>query len=165
MLGDCGDKNRESNKSRAQRSSRDHRGKRHRRGQRHWRTAGDHPWPTCVSAQESPWVKAYMCCCFYFFNCFLLTYSWCRASLVAQTVKKLLAMQKTQVRSLGREDPLEKEKMTHSSILTWRIPWTEKTGQLQSMGSQGVTHYWASNTNQLLFTIFFEFLHFGLACH
>ena len=62
------------------------------------------------------------------------------ASLVAQTVKNLPAMQKTQVRSLGQEDPLEKEMATHSSILAWRIPWTEQPHGLQSMGSQRVGH-------------------------
>ena len=56
------------------------------------------------------------------------------AFLVAQTVKKLPAMQETWVRSLGREDPLVKEKAIHSSILAWRIPWTEKPGRLQSTG-------------------------------
>ena len=58
------------------------------------------------------------------------------ASLVAQKLKRLPAMQETQVWSLGREDPLEKEMVTHSSILAWRIPWTEKPGRLQSMVSQ-----------------------------
>ena len=58
------------------------------------------------------------------------------ASLVAQSVKNLPAMQETQVRSLGREDPLEKEMATRSSTLAWRIPWTEEPGGLQSMGSQ-----------------------------
>ena len=58
------------------------------------------------------------------------------ASLVAQRVKNLPAMQETQVRSLGQEDPLEKEMKTHSSILTWEIPWTEEPGRLQSVGSQ-----------------------------
>ena len=57
-------------------------------------------------------------------------------SLVAQMVKHLLAMQETQVRSLGHEDPLEKDTATHSSILAWRIPWKEEPGRLQSMGSQ-----------------------------
>ena len=52
------------------------------------------------------------------------------ASLVAQTVKNPPAMQETQVQSLGREDPLEKELATHSSILAWRIPWTEEIGRL-----------------------------------
>ena len=56
--------------------------------------------------------------------------------LVAQTLKRLPAMRETWVRSLGREDPLEKEMATHSSILAWRIPWTEEPGGLQSMGSQ-----------------------------
>ena len=55
-------------------------------------------------------------------------------------VKNLLAMQETQVRSLGWEDPLEKGMATHSSILTWEIPWTEEPGGLQSMGSQTVGH-------------------------
>ena len=59
---------------------------------------------------------------------------------MAQTVKRLLAMRETQVRSLGREDPLEKEMAPHSSILAWKIPWTEEPGRLQSMGSQRVRH-------------------------
>ena len=58
------------------------------------------------------------------------------ASLVAQTIKNLPAMQETQVRSQGWEDPLEKVMATHSSILAWRIPWTEEPGGLQSMESQ-----------------------------
>ena len=62
------------------------------------------------------------------------------ASLVAQRVKCLPAMQETQVQSLVWEDPLEKERATHSSILAWRIPWTEEPGGLQSMGSQRVGH-------------------------
>ena len=53
-------------------------------------------------------------------------------------VKNLPAMQETQVRLLGQEDPLEKEMATHSSILAWRIPWTEEPGSLQAMGSQSV---------------------------
>ena len=61
-------------------------------------------------------------------------------SLVAQMVKCLPTMQETQVQSLGREDPLEKEMATHSSILAWKIPWTEEPGRLQSMGSQRVGH-------------------------
>ena len=59
-----------------------------------------------------------------------------RASLVAQLVKNLSTVQKTWVRFLGWEDPLEKEIATHSSILALRIPWTEEPGRLQSMGSQ-----------------------------
>ena len=59
---------------------------------------------------------------------------------MAQTVKCLSAMQETQVRSLGWEDPLEKEMAAHSSILAWKIPWTEEPGKLQPMGSQRVGH-------------------------
>ena len=57
------------------------------------------------------------------------------ASLVAQMIKNLLAMQETQVQSLGREDSLEKELATNFSLLAWRIPWTEEPGRLHSMGS------------------------------
>ena len=62
------------------------------------------------------------------------------ASLVAQTVKNLPAMQLTWVQSLGWEDPLEKGMATHSSILAWRTPRTEEPGRLQSMGLQRVKH-------------------------
>ena len=60
------------------------------------------------------------------------------ASLVAQRVKRLPAMQETWVRSLGQEDPLEKEMANHSSTLAWKIPWTEKPGRQQSMGLKTV---------------------------
>ena len=60
------------------------------------------------------------------------------ASLIPQLVKNLPAVQETGVRSLGREDPLEKEMATHSSILAWKISWMEEPGGLQSMGSQRV---------------------------
>ena len=62
------------------------------------------------------------------------------ASLVAQTVKNLLAMQEIWVHSLGREDPLEKGMATHFSILAWKTPWTEGPGRLQPMGLQTVGH-------------------------
>ena len=62
------------------------------------------------------------------------------ASLVAQGIQHRLAVQEIWVRSLSREDPLEKEMATHSSILAWRIPWREEPGRLQSMGSQRVGH-------------------------
>ena len=62
------------------------------------------------------------------------------APLVAQRLKHLPAMRETRVQSLGREDPLEKEMATHSSILAWRIPWREEPGRLQFMGSQRVGH-------------------------
>ena len=61
-----------------------------------------------------------------------------KSSLVTQMVKNLPALRETRVQSLGQEDPLEKKTATHSSILAWRIPWTEEPGELQSMGSQRV---------------------------
>ena len=63
-----------------------------------------------------------------------------RASLVAQTVKRLAAMWETRVRSLGWKDPPEKEMAIHSSTIAWKIPWTEEAGRLQSMASQRVGH-------------------------
>ena len=75
----------------------------------------------------------------------------CRASSVAETVKHLPAMQETQVRSLGQEDPLEKGMATHSSTLAWKVPWMEEPGRLQSMGSQRVGHNWATS----LFFLFY----------
>ena len=71
----------------------------------------------------------------YFTLCFVLG-----ASLVVQMVKNLPAVQETQIQSQGQEDPLEKGMATYSSILAWRIPWTEKPGRLQSIGSQRVGH-------------------------
>ena len=62
------------------------------------------------------------------------------ASLLAQRVKCLPTMRETWVQSLGQEDPLEKEMVTHSRTLAWKIPWMEKPGRLQSMGSQRVRH-------------------------
>ena len=70
----------------------------------------------------------------------LLQYSW--ASLVVQTIKNPPAMQEIWVPSLGQEDPLEEGMASHSSILAWRIPWTEEPGGLQSVGSQRVTTEW-----------------------
>ena len=66
-------------------------------------------------------------------------------SLLAQTIKSLSAMQETWVQSQGWEDPLEENMATPSSILAWRIPWTEDPGRLQSMGLQRVRHNWAPN--------------------
>ena len=77
---------------------------------------------------------------FFFFFFFTITFA-SGASWVAQTVKNLSAMRETWVQSLGLEDPLEKGIATHSNILAWRIPWTEKPGGLQSMGSQRVGHH------------------------
>ena len=67
---------------------------------------------------------------------YLLQYSW--ASLVAQMVKNVPAMQEIWIRSLGQEDPLEQGTATSFSILAWRIPWTEELGRVQAMGSKKV---------------------------
>ena len=69
------------------------------------------------------------------------------ASLVAQMIKNLPAVQETGVQSLGWEDPLEEGMATHSNVLSWRIPWTEEPGRLQSLGLQRVPHGWATNTH------------------
>ena len=79
---------------------------------------------------------------------YICTSLW--ASLVAQRLKLLPPMRETQVRSLGWEDPLEKEMVTHSSILAWRIPWMEKPGRL-SMGSQRIGHDWAASLHYSFF--------------
>ena len=79
-------------------------------------------------------------------------YLYQRISLAAQSVKRLAAVQETWVRSLGWEDPLEKEMATHSSTLAWKIPWTEEPGRLQSMGSLE-----SDTTQRLPF-------HFSLSC-
>ena len=80
------------------------------------------------------------------------------ASLMAQTVKRLSAMQDTQVWSLGWEDPLKKEMTAHSSILAWKIPWIDEPGKLPSMGSQRVRDDWA-------ISLHFTSLHFtSLGC-
>ena len=63
---------------------------------------------------------------------------WPNTSLVAQMVKCLSTMQETRVRSLGWEDPLEKEMAVYSRTIAWKVPWTEEPGRLQSMGSQRV---------------------------
>ena len=70
---------------------------------------------------------------------FCVRYTSIWTSLVAQMVKRLPTMRETQVQSLGREDLLEQEMATYSSILAWKAPWTEKPGSLQSMGSQSWT--------------------------
>ena len=68
-----------------------------------------------------------------------------RTSLVTQMVRRLPTMRETQVRSLGQEDPLEKEMAAHSSTLAWKIPWTEERGKLQYMGSRVVGHDWVTS--------------------
>ena len=77
-------------------------------------------------------------------------YQSIRASLVAKTVKSLSAMQETWVQSLGWEDPLEKEMANHSSILAWKIPWTEEPGRLQPMGLQRVRQDWETSLTTYL---------------
>ena len=80
---------------------------------------------------------------------------------VAERLKHLPSMRETQVRSLGREDPLEKEMVTHSSILAWRIQWTEKPGGLQSTGWQRVRYNWATSLSlSFLLTLAPEFIGF-----
>ena len=74
---------------------------------------------------------------YFYLSIYMQTYG---TSLVAQRLKCLSAMRETWVRSLGQENPLEKEMATHSSILAWRIPWTEEPGGLQSTGSPRVGH-------------------------
>ena len=83
--------------------------------------------------------------CFTMHVGFLFVHMFKRASVVAQTVKNPAAMQE-RVWSLGQKDPLEKGMATQSSILAWRIPWTEESGGLQSTGSQRDGHNWATNT-------------------
>ena len=74
---------------------------------------------------------------------------------MSQTVKNLPAMQETGVQSLGWEDPLEKGMATHSSILSWRIPWTQEPGGLQSMGSKTVGHNRAHTQHRMLQRLFY----------
>ena len=82
----------------------------------------------CMTLRSLNGLRFCCCCCCCCFSC-----------------KRLPAMQETWVRSLGREDPLEKEMATHSSIPAWRIPRTEEPGRLQSTGSQTVRHDWATS--------------------
>ena len=90
--------------------------------------------------------------CSWFTDGFYLTFPvFKQASLVAQRIKRLPAMWETRVRSVGREDPLEKEMATHSSTLAWRIPWTEEPGGLQSPGSQEL-----DTAEQLHFPLMFK---------
>ena len=95
-------------------------------------------------------------CWMCFYGIFLTVVIWWEvyypigASLVAQKVKNLPAMQENWVRSLGNEDPLEKGMATHSSVLVWRILWTEEPGGLQSTGSQEL-----DTTNRLTFSFHF----------
>ena len=76
--------------------------------------------------------------------------------MVTQMVKNPPAVQETRVRSLGREDPLEKGMATHSSVLAWGIPWTEEPGGVQSMGWQRVGCDWATNTRSPIYSLSFH---------
>ena len=93
----------------------------------------------CKKTSSSQW-GVFVCFNDGFLHFVVAFYADIRASLVAQRLKLLPAMRATWVRSLGREDPLEKEMVTHSNILAWRIPWTEEPGGLQSTESQRVGH-------------------------
>ena len=75
---------------------------------------------------------------------------------MAQMVKRLSTMQETGVRSLGQEDPLEKEMATHSCILAWKIPWTEEPGRLQSVDLQRVRHTHTPTCNENFFGKMFD---------
>ena len=97
------------------------------------------PWTEEPGGLYSPWghkesdMTEWLAISIIIHMLFILLYLF-RTSLVAQMIKNLPAMRETQVRSLGWEDPLEDGMATHSSILAWRIPWTEETGGLQSTG-------------------------------
>ena len=83
------------------------------------------------------------------FSCTFWLFVW--ASLLAQMVKHLSRMRETRVRSLGWEDPLEKEMAIHSSTIAWKIPWTEEPGRLQSMGSLRAGHDWVTSLSLFTF--------------
>ena len=85
-------------------------------------------------------------------NAIIMLYTLTWASLVAQRLKRLPGMRETRARSLGQEDPLEKEIAPHSGTLACRIPWREEPGRLQSMGSQRVGHDWATSLHTLTYT-------------
>ena len=92
---------------------------------------------------------------------------WLKLYFLAQMEKHLPTMQETWVQFLGREDLLEKEMATHSSILAWKIPWTEEPGRLQSMGLQRVGHDWVTKhlappgqNNSILIKYYSIFIHF-----
>ena len=102
-------------------------------------------WLKPLSMQSGVYICTWMCVCGYT-HTYICIY---RAALVVQTIKNLPAMQETQVRSLGQEDPLEKGMATHSSFLAWEITWTEEPSELQSVGLQRVRHDWMTNNFNL----------------
>ena len=111
-------------------------------------------WTSIHSSSDTlsdliPWI--YLSLPLYNHKGFDLGHTWMVwGFLVAQSLKCLPTMQETQVRSLGPKDLLEEEMVTHSSILTWRIPWTEEPGRLQFMGLQRIRYDWA-RTHTYLF--------------
>ena len=104
------------------------------------------PRPWILQARTLEWVAIYNWYQHYVSNFKILYYQVRGASLVAQTVKNLPAMQETCVLSLDWEDPLEKKMANHSSILAWRIPWKEEPDGLQSVGLHRVRHNWTTYT-------------------
>ena len=98
----------------------------------------------CIYVHECVCMCIYTCICIY------------RASLVVQTIKNLPAMQETQVRFLGQEDPLGKGIATHSSILAWEISWTEEPSELQSVALQRVRHDWMTSN----FNLYINWVHY-----
>ena len=107
-----------------------------------------HPfWALCLCRQDV-WVQIFIYeYCSEYAHLFLYFLDLVRIFfLEAQMVKNFPALQETQVWSLGQEDPLEEEMASHSSILAWKIPWTEEPGRLQFMGSQRIGHNWVTNT-------------------
>ena len=109
-----------------------------------------HLFTLARSAHFLPWNIFWLLC---FHSTFMPSFWYQWASLVTQMVKNLPAVEETWVQSLSWQDPLQKGMATHSSILAWRIPWTEEPGGLQLMGSQRVGHNWVTNTFTSLFLV------------
>ena len=116
-------------------------------------------WQLCCSTQVNHkditlqtllWVRNFGCASL---SLFLILTFINGTSLLAQTVNRLSTIWETRVRSLDREDLLEKEMTTHSSIHAWKIPWTEEPCRLQSMGSQRVGHDWATSLSLSVFSV------------
>ena len=101
---------------------------------------------TLCTMRNSIWLSS-----LFTFQCSVMYFTYFGASLVAQMVKRLPAVRETGVRSLGQEDPLEKEMATHSSVLAWRIPGTGGPDGLPSMGSHRVRHNWATSLTLHIF--------------
>ena len=106
-----------------------------------------HPFWALILCRQDVWVQIFIYeYCSEYAHLFLYLLDLVRIFfLVSQMVKNFPALQETQVWSLGQEDPLEEETATHSSILAWKIPWTEEPGRLQFMGSQRIGHNWVTN--------------------